>query len=93
MKLTALTLIVPTKNEDTELIWRLQRNGYRIEYDKRLKVYEFDHRRLDGGMLQKTVHSLIRGLLLLCGLKMLLRGNDWGYWNLKINRKATDHSA
>lgn len=120
MKLSALTLIVPIKNEaanidaflnsvpekinmivvdagtdDTsEMISHrrrskagLQMNGYRIDYDPRLKVYEFDHRRLDRGILRKTFHSLSRCALLLCGLKSLLRGNDWGYWGSKPGGK------
>jgi glycosyltransferase involved in cell wall biosynthesis len=74
-------------NEDTELIWRLQRNGYCIGYDRRLKVYEIDHRRLDRGVLPKIIHSLSRCVLLLCGLKPLLRNNDWGYWNSKPTEK------
>lgn len=73
-------------NEDTELIWRLQRNGYRIDYDKHLKVYETDHRRLDRGVVLKVLHSLSRSTLLLCGLKTLLRRNDWGYWDSKRPR-------
>jgi len=75
-------------NEDTELIWRLQRNGYRINYDGRLKVYEFDHRRLDQGIFKKTIHSLTRCALLLLGLKAFLKKNDWGYWRSKSKKKS-----
>lgn len=78
-------------NEDTELIQRLQRNGYRIDYDARLKVYEFDHRRLDRGMLRKNFHSLSRCALLLCGLKIFLRRKDWGYWNSERSSQDQTH--
>ncbi len=74
-------------NEDTELIWRLQKQGYEVDYSGKLKVFEFDHRRLDGGVLKKVTHSLVRCLLLLCGLKSVLRKDDWGYWRSKSARQ------
>lgn len=68
-------------NEDSELMWRIHRHGYRIDYVGTLKVYEFDHRRLDDGVLRKTAHSLLRCALLFCGLLHgALRNHDWGYW-------------
>jgi hypothetical protein len=75
-------------NEDTELIWRLQRSGHRISYDGRLKVYEFDHRRLDRGVIIKIIHSLTRCALLLCGFGSLLKKNDWGYWRSRPKKKS-----
>lgn len=75
-------------NEDTELIWRLQKNSYRIDYDGRLKVYEFDHRRLDQGVLMKIIHSLTRCSLLLFGLKAFLKKNDWGYWRTRSKKES-----
>ena len=68
-------------NEDSELTWRIRRHGYRIRYEGGLKVYEFDHRRLDRGVLRKTLHSLARCTLLFCGLMgNSVRNHDWGYW-------------
>jgi glycosyltransferase involved in cell wall biosynthesis len=75
-------------NEDTELIWRLQKNGFRVDFDGRLKVYEFDHRRLDQGILKKTIHSLTRCALLLLGLNAFLKKNDWGYWRSRSKKKS-----
>jgi glycosyltransferase involved in cell wall biosynthesis len=75
-------------NEDTELIWRLQRSGYRVNFDGCLKVYEFDHRRLDQGILKKTIHSLVRCALLLLGLNAFLKKNDWGYWRSRSKKKS-----
>jgi hypothetical protein len=72
-------------NEDTDLIWRLHRNGYRTVYECRLNVFEFDHRRLDRGLGRKTLHSLLRCALLVCGCRSVLRGNDWGYWANNID--------
>jgi glycosyltransferase involved in cell wall biosynthesis len=67
-------------NEDSEFMWRIQRYGYRVNYDGRLRVYEVDHRRLDRGVLRKTVHSLARCALIFCGLDRTLKRSDWGYW-------------
>lgn len=68
-------------NEDSELIWRLHRHGYTIDYAGNLKVYECDHRRLDRGAFQKTVHSLTRCALLFAGLMNgRMKNQDWGYW-------------
>jgi glycosyltransferase involved in cell wall biosynthesis len=69
-------------NEDTDLTWRLHRKGYRIAYHGRLKVYEFDHRRLDRGLWRKTLHSVIRCAILVLGLRGVLHKNDWGYWQI-----------
>jgi GT2 family glycosyltransferase len=76
-----------TCNEDTDLFWRLHRSGYPVMYEHRLKVFEFDHRRLDRGLGRKTLHSLLRCALLVCGCRSVLRGSDWGYW-----RNRLDHS-
>jgi glycosyltransferase involved in cell wall biosynthesis len=68
-------------NEDTELIWRIHRHGFRIDYESSLRVFELDHRRLDRGVLRKTVHSLTRNTLIFCGFSSILRKSDWGYWD------------
>ena len=68
-------------NEDSELMYRIHRHGYRVVYQRYLKVFEFDHRRLDGGMARKTLHSLTRCALLFFNLMPdALRKHDWGYW-------------
>lgn len=69
-------------NEDSELGWRLQRRGFRVHYDSRLAVFARDHRRLQRGVLAKTVHSLTRCTLLYLGLMpRRWRRHDWGYWS------------
>jgi glycosyltransferase involved in cell wall biosynthesis len=76
-------------NEDSELMWRLHRRGYRIDYAGTLRVYEFDHRRLDDGVLRKTLHSLTRCALLFSGLLHdTLRTHDWGYWRKGAGDKS-----
>ncbi|KJS31932.1 MAG: hypothetical protein VR64_10510 [Desulfatitalea sp. BRH_c12] len=68
-------------NEDSELMWRIRRCGYRVVYAGCLKVYEIDHRRLDGGLIRKTVHTLARCMLLFLNLlPNTMRSHDWGYW-------------
>lgn len=68
-------------NEDSELVWRLKRNGNLCLFDPRLVVWATDHRRLERGRLRKTVHSLLRCTLLYTGLMPeRWRERDWGYW-------------
>ncbi len=70
-----------TCNEDTELGWRIKRQGYRIVFAPDLIVYARDHRRLHRGVVRKTSHSLARCLLLYLNLMPARwRGRDWGYW-------------
>ncbi|MBN1850641.1 MAG: glycosyltransferase [Deltaproteobacteria bacterium] len=69
-------------NEDSELMYRIHRLGYKVAYEGRLKVYEFDHRRLDRGLMRKTAHSIIRCALLACGWNSMIRKHDWGYWRI-----------
>ncbi len=71
-----------TCNEDSELVWRLKRNGNRCHFDPDLVVWATDHRRLERGRLRKTVHSLLRCTLLYTGLMPnRWRERDWGYWD------------
>jgi glycosyltransferase involved in cell wall biosynthesis len=71
-------------NEDSELIWRVKRSGYRVCFAPDLRVYARDHRRLERGRLRKTVHSVLRCALLYSGLMPeRWRGSDWGYWSAK----------
>jgi glycosyltransferase involved in cell wall biosynthesis len=71
-------------NEDTDLMMRVSRRGYRVSFAHDLGVTSIDDRRLDQGRLGKTAHSVIRSaLLLLCGRFPVLRRSlyhDWGYW-------------
>ena len=75
-------------NEDSELVWRLRRHGYRVSYASSLRVFEFDHRRLDAGIWRKTLHSLTRCALIDAGL-LGVRGkrSDWGYWAAPTSRR------
>ncbi|NNF58743.1 MAG: glycosyltransferase family 2 protein [Rhodothermaceae bacterium] len=71
-------------NEDSDLLWKVRRTGWRVVYQKALKVYEQDHRRLRQGMLKKTLHSWTRSLMLLTGIGAdHVRRSDWGYWKSK----------
>jgi glycosyltransferase involved in cell wall biosynthesis len=68
-------------NEDSEIVWRLKREGYGVCFDADLVVYARDHRRLDQGTLRKTLHSAVRCSLLYSGLMpKRWRSQDWGYW-------------
>ncbi len=69
-------------NEDSEYGWRLARHNYTVKFAPDLVVYERDHRRLQRGVARKTLHSLVRCLLLYSGLMPArLRAGDWGYWS------------
>lgn len=71
-----------TVNEDSEVVWRIRKRGYRVCFAPELVVYERDHRRLHRGTARKTLHSLIRcSLLYLDLLPDRWRGADWGYWS------------
>jgi glycosyltransferase involved in cell wall biosynthesis len=68
-------------NEDSDMLWKVRRAGWRVVYQKVLKVYEQDHRRLRQGILKKTLHSWTRSLMLLTGIGAdRVRQSDWGYW-------------
>jgi glycosyltransferase involved in cell wall biosynthesis len=71
-----------TVNEDSEIAWRLKREGYQVCFDSDLIVYARDHRRLEQGTLRKTLHSVVRCLMLYSGLMpKRWRSKDWGYWS------------
>lgn len=70
-----------TVNEDSEVMWRVRRAGYRVRFCRDLVVYATDHRRLERGPGRKLAHSVGRCTLLYLGLMpRRLRGADWGYW-------------
>lgn len=69
-------------NEDSELVWRIKRHGYRVVFAPDLVVYAQDHRRLEWGMWRKILHSFIRCTLLYFDLiPNQWRSHDWGYWS------------
>ncbi|NPV56561.1 MAG: glycosyltransferase [Anaerolineae bacterium] len=71
-----------TVNEDTEIGWRIARRGMRTRFEPTLVVYARDQRRLNKGVLRKTVHSLVRCTFLYLDLiPPARRGDDWGYWS------------
>jgi glycosyltransferase involved in cell wall biosynthesis len=68
-------------NEDSYLMWRVGRLGYQVPFRGDLRVYESDHRRLDRGMVRKSLHSIVRCFLLFYNiLPSHVRNNNWGYW-------------
>ena len=77
-----------TCNEDSEIAWRLARRGFKVEFDPALVVFAHDHRRLQSGVLRKTLHSLTRcALIYLNLLPDRWRRSDWGYWADRARRK------
>ncbi|MCS7061533.1 MAG: glycosyltransferase [Anaerolineae bacterium] len=79
-------------NEDSEIVWRIRRYGYRVRFDPGLIVYERDHRRLERGALAKTLHSGIRCALLYFNLMpSRWRSRDWGYWSVGRRRSREDN--
>ena len=71
-----------TCNEDSEFAWRVARAGFNFRFADDLKVYAHDHRRLQGRVLHKMLHSSLRCTLLYLNLiPTRLLSNDWGYWH------------
>lgn len=81
-------------NEDTELMMRVSRRGFRVVYVPELAVRSLDDRRLDGGVVLKTLHSLSRNMLLFCNLSLPLPrrwlNHDWGYWRISHANRTDD---
>lgn len=74
-------------NEDSELIWRIKRAGFTVNYEPSLIVYAHDHRRLYRGLWRKSIHSIVRcTLLYLNVMPTRWRGSDWGYWSVPEKR-------
>lgn len=70
-----------TCNEDSEVVWRLRRAGFRVSFRKDLAVHATDHRRIQSSRLRKTLHSITRCILLYTNLMPVkYRTYDWGYW-------------
>ncbi|MFI5322599.1 MAG: glycosyltransferase [Thermodesulfobacteriota bacterium] len=71
-----------TCNEDSELAWRIKRMGYRSFFTFDLVVYAGDHRRLERGIMKKTIHSITRCTALYFNLLPdKWKSRDWGYWS------------
>lgn len=76
-------------NEDSELAWRITRKGYKSCFTFDLVVYAGDHRRLERGMIRKTLHSITGCSALYFNLiPDRWKGSDWGYWShMNTNRE------
>jgi glycosyltransferase involved in cell wall biosynthesis len=81
-------------NEDSMITWQISRAGYRVPYHGGLVVYETDHRRLEKGLVRKSLHSIVRCVMLFSGVfERYLRKNDWGYWSeeqRRVPERGTD---
>lgn len=70
-----------TCNEDSELAWRVRRTGFKTNFLFNLVVYAHDHKRLQKGLIRKTLHSITRcAALYFDVLPSKWRNYDWGYW-------------
>jgi len=69
-------------NEDTEVMFRIKRAGWYIEFGPDLVVHSFDHRRLEAGLARKVLHGAVRNTALYLGcFGAHVRRSDWGYWS------------
>ena len=69
-------------NEDTELMFRIQRSGWMVRFCPQLAVLSFDHRRLELGLARKIAHGAVRNTALYFGVfDRRVRSGDWGYWD------------
>ena len=69
-------------NEDTEVMFRIAKAGYDVDFQPGLAVLATDHRRLEAGLARKIVHGAVRNSALWLGvLGPQVRSGDWGYWN------------
>lgn len=69
-------------NEDTELMFRLDKAGWPIAFRPDLIVHAFDHRRLEAGLVRKVAHGAVRNAALYLGwFEHRVRRSDWGYWS------------
>ena len=68
-------------SEDSDILWRVRKAGWKIKFNKKLKVYEMDHRRLDQGVFKKFWHGTLRAFFLITGInRKSVQRSDWGYW-------------
>ena len=79
-------------NEDSEIVWRVRKAGFRVAFDRKLVVYATDHRRLYRGIWRKTAHSLFCCALLRFNLlPSRWRGYDFGYWSMRQPEEKASH--
>ena len=70
-----------THSEDSDVLWRIRKAGWKVIFNGKLKVYETDHRRLQQGVLKKFIHGSLRAFFLITGInKKKVQQSDWGYW-------------
>jgi len=68
-------------SEDSDILIRIKKAGWKVPYKGRLKVYETDHRRLERGVVKKFWHGALRAFYLFTGWRAeRVRESDWGYW-------------
>ena len=78
-------------SEDSDILWRIRKAGWKIKFNRYLKVYEMDHRRLDAGVFKKFWHGGLRAFFLITGInKKSVRNSDWGYWDKKAKNEGRD---
>jgi len=69
-------------SEDSDILWRIRKSGWRAVFKGNLKVFESDHRRLEKGILKKMWHGSLRAFFLITGInRKNVQRSDWGYWN------------
>jgi GT2 family glycosyltransferase len=69
-------------SEDSDILWRIRKAGWKIKFNRKLKVYETDHRRLEKGVFKKFWHGGLRAFFLITGInKKSVQNSDWGYWD------------
>lgn len=80
-------------NEDTELMFRIAKAGYAVDFQPGLSVLATDHRRLEAGLARKIAHGAVRNSALWFGvLGPQVRSGDWGYWGSR-HRSAPEAGA
>lgn len=67
-------------SEDSDILWRIKKSGYKVIFKNSIKVFEVDHRRLDQGVFRKYRQSTLRLIFLMLGARKSLQKSDWGYW-------------
>lgn len=84
-----------TVNEDTEVMFRVRRSEFAVDFAPQLIVRAFDHRRLEAGLARKIVHGAIRNTCLYFGIyEGRVRASDWGYWSVSEDASLrSDHVA
>lgn len=83
-----------TVNEDTELMFRINKAGWLTPFASELVVRSFDHRRLELGVARKVLHGAVRNTILYLGwFDRTVRASDWGYWSSPDDEPASARRA